>query len=247
MQDGANKTEPTITVVVPVLNEAPGITATLQALVSHRLFKQIVIVDGGSSDNTVSLINSYIQNPANAVFAEKSVLCTSLPGRARQMNAGAAMCDADVMLFLHADTVLPVDAAISVRDAVIKGVLWGHFLVRLDQPGVIYRLIEQAMNLRSRVTGIATGDQAVYVRSDVFRLIGGFPDIPLMEDIALATRLSELDVAGVVTKKVRTSARRWLQNGVYSTILSMWALRLLYWLGVSPIKLARYYYPKYQS
>ena len=162
-------------------------------------------------------------------------------GRALQMNHGAAATDADVLLFLHADTELPPHALDVVRDAIGGGALWGFFAVRIAGRHPLLRMVERMMNLRSRLTGIATGDQAIFVRCDVFRLLGGYARIELMEDIELCTRLKWLGPPARLSAVVVTSSRRWEMQGVVRTIVRMWTLRALYALGVSPRRLARWY------
>lgn len=191
----------------------------------------MIVVDGGSQDGTVALA---------AEFADK-VLCAP-KGRGRQMNAGAWAASGDVLLFLHADTILPagyprlIARAMSVPDKV-----WGRFDVELTSRGFLIRLVERLINLRSRVSRIATGDQAIFVRRDVFRRAGGYPDIPLFEDVVLSRTLKRLGKSACLRERVATSARRWQKAGVVRTILRMWTLRALFWLGVPPAKLSAFY------
>lgn len=162
-------------------------------------------------------------------------------GRALQMNHGAAIAGADVLLFLHADTELPPHALDAVRRAIHAGALWGFFSVRIAGRHPLLRVVERLMNLRSRLTGIATGDQALFVRRDVFQMIGGYACIALMEDIELCARLKWFGRPARLAAAVVTSARRWEARGVLRTIVRMWCLRGLYALGVSPQRLARWY------
>lgn len=157
------------------------------------------------------------------------------------MNAGAAACPADVLLFLHADTQLPGDADTLIESALRGRILWGRFDVGIDSRSLALRFVANAMNLRSRWTGIATGDQALFVRHDIFRAIGGFPDIPLMEDIAMSRLLLRHGQPACLRERVTTSARRWERHGVLRTILLMWRLRAAYFLGADPARLALKY------
>ena len=224
-------TGPSLSIIVPVLDEASGIEATLRALAQYRARgSEVIVVDGGSRDDTIQRARSL----ADHVIA-------SSRGRAAQMNAGAAIASAPVFLFLHADTRLPVDADALIRDGLARsGHLWGRFDVRSDGGGLL-SLIAALMNLRSRLTGIATGDQAIFVTRDAFDSIGGFPAIALMEDVALTTRLKRLGRPLCLRARVITSARRWRTHGVVMTVFLMWRLRLAYFLGADPARLARRY------
>jgi len=157
------------------------------------------------------------------------------------MNAGAAVCTGDLLMFLHADTRLPHNADTLVRRATLGRTQWGRFDVTIDSPRLVMRIVEGLMNLRSRWTGIATGDQAIFVRKDLFNRIGGFPDQPLMEDVALSTRLKRHGPPACLRERVTTSARRWERYGPWRTILLMWRLRAAYFLGADPLKLALRY------
>ena len=157
------------------------------------------------------------------------------------MNAGAAACTADLLLFLHADTRLPADADRLVQRATSSGHHWGRFDVAIDSPQRVMRIVEALMNGRSRWTGIATGDQALFVRRQIFEQIGGFTDMPLMEDIDFSRRLKRKGALAPLTTTVTTSFRRWEQHGPLRTILLMWALRFLYWIGVGSYRLAKLY------
>ncbi len=218
-------------IVMPVLNEGGTLQSALLALQPmRRRGVELVIVDGGSTDSSWALARAL----ANQVRL-------SPRGRAAQMNAGAQDCRADMLLFLHADTRLPQDADRLIAKAVASGHLWGRFDVRIDSPHPMLRVVERLMNLRSRLTGIATGDQAVFVRRDLFEQLGGFADLPLMEDIELSKRLKILGLPACVKTPVVTSARRWQQHGVWRTVVLMWRLRLAYILGTSPHALAQRY------
>ena len=224
---------PVLGIVMPVLDEAGTLSPRLRALQAlRRRGVQVVVVDGGSQDGTP------------AIAREHADLVLSAPrGRAAQMNAGAAACPAEVLLFLHADTALPDQADALVRRAARDPSAWGRFDVRIDSPRRALRLVEHMMNLRSRWTGIATGDQAMFVRRELFDQVGGFPDLPLMEDIALSRLLKRHARPVCLRQRVSTSARRWERHGVWRTVLLMWRLRLAYFLGADPRQLAiRYGY-----
>ena len=220
-----------LAVIVPVLNEATGIVGALQALAPLRAQgHELIVVDGGSSDNTVALSRPHADRVVD-----------SPQGRARQMNAGAALASGDVLLFLHADTQLPSGAATLLQHAVAQGAAWGRFDVRIEGRSAWFPVIARCMNGRSRLTGIATGDQAMFVRRDVFQRVGGFPDQPLMEDIELSRQLRAIAQPACLRACVRTSGRRWESHGVWRTILLMWQLRWRYWRGVPADQLAKAY------
>ena len=223
--------KPSLCIVMPVLDEGERLLAALRDL---QRFRQrgvrVVVVDGGSKDNTPQIARAHADL---ALVAPR--------GRAAQMNAGAAVCTARVLLFLHADTRLPDNADALVQDATLTRHGWGRFDVHIDSPALMLRIVGGAMNLRSRWTGIATGDQAVFVRQDLFDAAGGFPDIPLMEDIALSAALKKLGPPACLHQRVTTSARRWQRHGVWRTIWLMWRLRAAYFFGADPARLARDY------
>jgi rSAM/selenodomain-associated transferase 2 len=217
-----------LSIVIPVLNEAPGIVQALHALQPLRgRGAQVILADGGSRDATAALA---------APFADR--VMSAPRGRSRQMNAGAAVADGDTLLFLHADCRLPEGA-----DRLIAGATqaWGRFDVRIDSTLASLRMVAGMMNLRSRLTGIATGDQAIFVSAELFRRIGGFPEIALMEDIAFSARAKRLCRPACLRECVTTSGRRWEKYGVWRTIALMWRLRLAYFLGADPEGLARLY------
>ena len=222
---------PALCIVVPVLDEAPTLAPRLQALQTYRQRgARVVVVDGGSQDDTLEIAR---QHADLALLAPR--------GRAAQMNAGAAACPADVLLFLHADTVLPEHADVLVRRATLGPFFWGRFDVRIDSPRPLLRVVSTMMNLRSRWTGIATGDQALFVRHDLFRQVGGFPELPLMEDIAISRALKRHGPPACLRERVTTSARRWERHGVWRTIFLMWRLRAAYFFGADPRQLAIQY------
>jgi rSAM/selenodomain-associated transferase 2 len=221
-----------ISIIIPALNEAGGIRAALEALQPLRARgHEVVVVDGGSTDGTPELARPL----ADQVIA-------SPRGRARQQNAGAAVARGGVLLFLHADTLLPADADVLVRDGLrAAGRGWGRFDVRLTGAHPLLRVIERMMGIRSRLSGIATGDQAIFVRRDWFARAGGFPDIPLMEDVALSGSLRRMGPPVCLRARVATSSRRWEERGVWRTMALMWRLRLEYALGADPARLAERY------
>jgi rSAM/selenodomain-associated transferase 2 len=223
---------PRISIIMPVLNEARTLASTLRAAQALRQAGvELIIVDGGSDDTTLAL----------CVGAADQVL-QAPRGRARQMNFGARQAGASTLLFVHADTTLPAGAQDMVAERLSSGGhRWGRFDVSITGRAAMLPFIAACMNLRSRLTGIATGDQAIFVRRDAFDAVGGFPDQPLMEDVELSRRLRRLGRPACIGAKVTTSGRRWDQHGVWRTILLMWRLRLLYWLGVPAERLARAY------
>ncbi|MBI3569851.1 MAG: TIGR04283 family arsenosugar biosynthesis glycosyltransferase [Gammaproteobacteria bacterium] len=227
--------------ILPVLNEAAHLEETLSALIEDQHFDEIIVVDGGSTDASVEIVCKFISSVAPDTHPVP-ILIQSPRGRARQMQAGAQAAEADVLLFLHADIALPPGAADDIRDAIDRGRLWGRFDMRLSGRHVLLRIIERLMNWRSRVTGIVTGDQGMFVRKDVYRVLGGFAPLELMEDIEFSTRLKWFGKPACLPGSVVVSSRRWERNGIIRTVMLMWTLRFLYWLGVSPARLARWYY-----
>lgn len=221
-----------LSIIVPTLNEAPGIVATLERLQRMRTAgHEVIVADGGSGDATRALA---------APLADR--VLTAPRGRASQMNAGAALARGDVLLFLHADTRLPADAGRLILDGLASsGRAWGRFDVRIEGTHPLLRTVAWLMNLRSRLTGIATGDQAIFARRDAFDAAGGFPPLALMEDVAASAALKHASRPLCLREPVVTSGRRWESRGVVRTILLMWWLRLRYFLGASPERLARIY------
>ena len=220
-----------VSIIVPVLNEADAIVATLQGLAALRgAGAELIVIDGGSSDATLERCKG---------LADLALIAPL--GRARQMNFGAARAAGALLLFLHADTRLPADALGLVRGALDSGHDWGRFDVVVDGGSRLFPVIAWMMNWRSRLSGIATGDQAIFVRRDVFDALGGFPDQPLMEDIELSKRLRRRGRPACLRQRVVTSGRRWERHGVWRTMFLMWRLRFYYWLGVSAEQLAKAY------
>ncbi len=221
-----------LSIIVPVLNESTEIVGHLSSLQRYReAGHEIILVDGGSADATRQLAEKLV---------DKTVLTEC--GRARQMNAGAEQAQGDVLLFLHADTQLPQQADRLIRQALEAGSVWGRFDVRLSGDAGLLRMVEMLMNWRSRVTGIATGDQAMFVLREAFVHLGGFANIPLMEDLELSRRLKKISAPACLRSRVITSSRRWETRGILRTVLLMWSLRLAWFLGVSPKRLHRIYY-----
>ena len=216
-----------LSIVVPCLNEADGIVDALSALIPLREHgAEVIVVDGGSEDGSrelaLPLADRVLQAPR---------------GRARQMNAGAAAASGDALLFLHADTRLPANADHLIFHSLTKNP-WGRFDVAIEGRSALLPVIAFFMNTRSRLTGIATGDQAMFVRREAFR---GFPEIALMEDVAFSKAMKRQSPPACLREKAATSGRRWDRHGVVRTMLLMWRLRLAYFLGVAPDELARRY------
>lgn len=221
-----------LALIVPALDESdniPALAANLQAALrpGHELW----LVDGGSRDGTAELASKHGFR-----------VLSSPPGRAAQMNAGAAASSRPLLLFLHADTRLPEGADALIAQALRSGARqWGRFDVTITGASPLLRLVGTLMNSRSRLTGIATGDQALFMTRRAFDAVGGFPDQPLMEDIEISRRLKRLSPPRCLRARVTTSGRRWDQRGVWRTITLMWRLRLAYWRGVPAKTLARHY------
>ncbi|MBX3301459.1 MAG: TIGR04283 family arsenosugar biosynthesis glycosyltransferase [Nitrospira sp.] len=226
----------TISVIIPTLNEERSLPQSLGCL-SASDPTEIIIVDGGSTDRTLDLAQEFCARTTNAR------LITAPRGRASQMNEGAKASQGEVLLFLHADTQLPPQTERIVESALASpSVVGGRFDVRFDNSSAWSQIISAFMNRRSRLTGIATGDQALFVRRDVFEALGGFSEIPLMEDIEFSRRLQQAGRITALRSTVVTSFRRWDTQGPLRTIFLMWTLRFLYWVGVSPHQLARVYH-----
>jgi rSAM/selenodomain-associated transferase 2 len=229
-----------ISVIIPTLNEELTIMATLAHTVALG-FDELIVVDGGSLDQTPVLVESYrrrTQSPAQSPVR----LVTAPRGRARQMNEGAKASGGEILLFLHADTQLPGDAKTMIDTTLADlRMVGGRFDVRFDRPSTWGSIISRMMNWRSRLSGIATGDQALFVRRPIFEQMGGFADIPLMEDIDFSRRLKQKGATAALTATVTTSFRRWERHGPLRTLLLMWVLRFLYWIGVSPSQLVDWY------
>lgn len=221
-----------LSVIIPTLDEAAGIERTLRALVPLRTGgAEVIVVDGGSSDDSAVIA---------AGLADQ--VLSSARGRALQMNAGATASRGTVLLFLHADSVLPDNADELIMEGLTRTQrVWGRFDVAIEGQAAMLDVIARMMNLRSRLSGIATGDQAMFVRRDCFFGVGGFPSQLLMEDIELSRRLNAVSPPVCLRECVTTSGRRWETRGVWRTIFLMWRLRLRYWFGAEADKLARAY------
>ena len=221
-----------LSIIIPTLNEEAVIGDTLSSLVSRRNKDiEIVISDGGSADRTVALCHTVTD-----------VIVQGPQGRARQMNRGAAAASGDVLLFLHADTRLPDDFISAIEHALLADdTVWGYFDISLSGQRRSFRIIEGMINLRTAITAIASGDQALFVTRQVFEKLGGYPDIKLMEDIAFSRQLKRLSRPARIRQRATTSSRRWQENGIARTVLLMWYLRLAYYCGVDPDRLWQRY------
>ncbi len=221
---------PRLSIVIPVLNEALTLAHPLTALQSLRAQgAEVIVMDGGSCDDSVCIATP---------LADR--VLRSSPGRALQMNLGAQYASAPALLFLHADTHLPEGAIGQITQA-LNIHAWGHFAIQLDGRSGWLPVVSWMMNKRSRLTGIATGDQGIFVRASTFKAVGGFLEQPLMEDIELANRLRKISSPACLKAKVVSSGRRWDQHGAWKTIRLMWRLRFRYWRGVSATQLAKEY------
>ena len=230
-----------VSVIIPVLNEETVIRKMLPELQwIQESGHELIVVDGGSTDDSLAVAKQY-----------SDTAIVSSQGRAIQMNAGASIATGDVLLFLHIDTVLPSDSLNKIITSLDHGYgqnndqlknVWGRFDIRLSGHHFMFRIIEAMMNVRSRLTGISTGDQAIFVNKELFQKIGGYLDIPLMEDIEISRRLKKISRPVCIQDRVIASSRRWEVLGIYRTVFLMWRLRLSYWLGVSPARLVKQYY-----
>lgn len=220
-----------ISIIIPTLNEAASISQCLASLQSLRVRgHEVIVVDGGSNDATVSLAAGRADHVLSAPR-----------GRAGQLNQGAKFAKGELLLFLHADTLLPKDVERLLQGLMVTTLVWGRFDVRLSGSSRLLRVVEYFMNMRSRLTGIATGDQAIFVTRQLFERAGGFPDIELMEDISFSSTLKKFCPPACLRQKVLTSSRRWERNGIIKTVLHMGSLRLRYAIGVSAARLNREY------
>ncbi len=220
-----------ISIIIPVLNEEVNLSRLSRHLQSiSQQGHEVIIVDGGSFDNTLAIAHQITD-----------MIIVSKAGRALQMNSGADIASGEVLLFLHADTLLPDDVLQVIADSSQDKDYWGRFDVRLSSNKLVYRVIERLMNLRSCFTSIATGDQAIFIDRNLFDRVAGFAEIALMEDVEICKRLKKISKPVCLKQKVITSSRRWEMNGVVATILLMWKLRLYYFLGVPADKLKRLY------
>ena len=221
-----------VSIIVPALDEQMALERSLERLQPMRARGcELIVVDGGSRDQTREIADA---------LADR--VLTARRGRARQMNEGAAAARGSVFWFLHADTLAPVEGDLAILAACGNGQVWGRFDVRLSGTHPALRVIETSMNWRSRLSGIATGDQGMFVQANLFSEVGGFPDIGLMEDIALSSVLKRRRRPACLKSKIVASSRRWERDGILRTVLTMWRIRLAYWLGEHPDVLTRLYY-----
>ena len=221
-----------LSIIVPSLDEGAAIARTMAALQPLRARgHELIVVDGGSRDGTVLLARPFVDR-----------IIESSAGRALQMNHGAQAASNDVLLFLHADSLLPADAEAAILTALERGAKWGRFDVTIDGHARVLKVVGAMMNLRSKLTGIATGDQGIFVMRELFHQVGGYPAIPLMEDVALSKELKRRSgPPACLRSRIVTSGRRWESHGPWRTIFAMWRLRLAYALGADPARLARMY------
>lgn len=222
---------PQLSVIIPVRNEAQVLPRLLDDLSALRAAgAELVVVDGGSSDGTCEL-----------ALGRADQLLRTAPGRALQMNAGAAVARGEYLWFVHADTRVSAESFSRLQSVLDERPLWGRFDVRLSGGGLAFRVIGWMINLRSRLTGIASGDQGIFVTRQGFDALGGYASIPLMEDLQLCRRLRAQARPRCLRPPLSTSSRRWEEKGIWRTVVLMWCLRLAYYCGVSPEKLARQY------
>ncbi|MFK8018456.1 MAG: TIGR04283 family arsenosugar biosynthesis glycosyltransferase [Pseudomonadales bacterium] len=225
---------PQVSIIIPTLNEASNVPELLLHLASIRtkssVSSEIIIVDGGSADGTPKVLHP------------DDIVLVSQRGRAAQMNAGAKKARGELLIFLHADTRLPLEAASHWQRLLADSVPWAYYAVSIDHPGSAFRIIEWFMNTRSRLTSIATGDQVFCIRREFFEHCGGFSNIELMEDVDLSGRLKKRAKPLVFSEPVQCSARKWLKHGVVRTVIMMWTLRAAYFFGADPSKLRAIYY-----
>nr|WP_181210464.1 TIGR04283 family arsenosugar biosynthesis glycosyltransferase [Psychrobacter sp. D2]MBA2057939.1 TIGR04283 family arsenosugar biosynthesis glycosyltransferase [Psychrobacter sp. D2] len=238
----------TLSIVIPLLNEADNLPKLMGHLAHlNPAPYQVILVDGGSTDNSVAIAKELIEgliDSSPSVISEQVIdwqIIESTAGRALQMNAGAELATGYVLLFLHADTQLPNHAIADITSAV-RQAAWGRFDVRLESSTWMLKVVSQMINWRSRFSGIATGDQAIFIKKSLFEQLGGYPQQPLMEDIELCKRLKAVGKPACLRSKVMTSARRWQQYGTWRTIGLMWHLRFDYWRGVSADNIKQRYY-----
>ena len=226
----------TITAIVPVRNEHPDTLDNLSALVNRKYLQEVIVVDCSDLGSTIEKLNQ-LQERCDSL----RVIRAETPGRACQMNQGEKHATGDVLWFVHADTKVPQGAGKFIIDSISADRPWGRFDVRFSNSSGLMKLVAFTMNLRSELTGVCTGDQAIFVTRDLFRQLGGFPEIAIMEDVALTRKLKRHARTIRVRTPVVTSARRWESRGYFWTIFQMWMMRFLFWVGVSPQTLARLY------
>lgn len=224
----------TISAIIPVYKETKTIHRNLSHLSSLCCFEalEIIIVDGELNRSTLSTISQ-----------EGIIKIPGPKGRGAQMNQGATIATGNILLFLHADTLLPNNALKSILNATSsKRIVGGAFNLGIEAKGIPFRLIEAAVRMRTYLTRIPYGDQAFFIKKWVFFEVGGFPDIPIMEDVALLQKIKEKGHKIMfINSPVKTSARRWEKEGLLYCTLRNWLLAFLYYAGVSPVKLSRFY------
>jgi rSAM/selenodomain-associated transferase 2 len=226
-----------IAVIVPVYNESPGIRQHLSYHDENFQFDEIIVVDGGSTDGTRQQVGT---------LSDSITLITLSPGnRSRQLSEGVRVSRSNWLMFLHADTLLP--KKFNVKEIGTFGTGWGWFDCRLDDSSLFYTILSTFITWRSAIFSSPTGDQAIWVERPLLEHVGGIPQVPLMEDVKLADRLRAAQPGTRITQPVRTSPRRWKQNGPFRTILTMWALKVAYYVGVPPAKLAKIYYGRTET
>ena len=226
-----------ISVIVPLYNEGELLGKLVSYLDNLEGIGEVVLVDASDAPGSVEIFQQLKADSSSRFSFSKA----AVPGRGAQMNQGARLSTGEKLLFLHCDTRLPENAAVLVENALCSSRQWGRFRVQLDARDWMYRIIEKMINLRSRVRQLATGDQAIFLSRAAFERVNGFPEALLMEDIEISRRLRVLSPPSLIDEPVLTSARRWQNRGITKTILLMWKLRFLYWIGVSPDRLARKY------
>ena len=226
----------TVSVIVPVRNEHPEVLEKLAALLDCDGILEVIIVDSSDQQPTLETLN-WLQKS----YPKFRLIHSNGIGRAVQMNLGEQHAQGSIAWFVHADTTVPNNAANIIKQSISPAQPWGRFDVRFNSSSPLMQLVASTMNIRSAMSGICTGDQAIFVERDIFQCIGGYPEIAIMEDVALSKRLKEIGRAVRVRTPVTTSARRWETSGFLQTIVQMWAMRTLFWIGVSPRKLARLY------
>jgi rSAM/selenodomain-associated transferase 2 len=233
------KSDKSISIIVPLFNEGENVVQLVHHLQQLVGFQEAILVDGSDDEVSRTIASKVIRRlPENTNIRSIS---SDMSGRAVQMNLGADAATGSILVFLHCDTRLPDNAMALINQEIDSGHEWGRFDVSLESNGLVYRGIETMINLRSRVRRIATGDQAMFVVAAVFKKCSGFPEIALMEDIAICKALNRYSKPGLIRQTVKTSARRWQNKGAIATILLMWKLRLLFWLGVDSRHLAAMY------
>ena len=222
-----------LSIIVPVLNENSLVLESVRQLAGFRdAGHELILVDGGSVDL-----------PAEVLRPHVDLLLVSKAGRATQMNLGADAASGDIFWFLHIDSQVDTEMVEAMEEAIENGANWGRFDIRLSGVHPLLRVVERMMNWRSRKSGIATGDQGIFIRRSLFEQIGGYPEQALMEDVEISRRLKRHGTPACLSERLVTSSRRWERRGILRTIVLMWGLRLAYWLGVNPTRLANLYRP----